>query len=285
MTMSTGTGHFQDSKGHTRNPAMERASFNKGGERGEIAAIRSDMRAVFKHAVHLGTVEYTNVPASNATAFTSALASVATAVELVAEDSDFDGTYTDGILPIARNVLITTAGGTPADAPATATVVGEDVDGNALTETINIAQTATTAAGVKCFKKIDSISMPAGQGTDATVSFGTGALIGLPAAPKPRAGATLLVHENAAGAVPTAGALTGADTNAPHGAYQPHSSVAPNGTRDYHIIYELLYTLSTHQNGSGSASGRSGKEASGMCTGGFFAMEKAVSLSAPTREE
>lgn len=241
-SMSTGSGHFQDkATGYPRSPAIDRASQAHGGERGEISALRADLRLVFKHGAFLGNVEYTDVAASDADAFLTAQASETSAVEYVAADGDFDGVIDDGVLSVPRNILITTAGGTPADAPATATVVGEDIDGNALTETINVAQTATTAAGTKCFKKVSSISMPAGQGTDATVTFGTGALLGLPFAPKVRAGATLLMHENAAGSVPTAGALTSAATNAPHGAYQPHSSVAPNGARDYHIVYEGLY--------------------------------------------
>jgi hypothetical protein len=135
-----------------------------------------------------------------------------------------------------RNITFTTAGNTPADAPASATITGTDVFGNALTETVNIAQTATIASGVKCFKTVTSIAYTVGQGTDATVSIGFGPLLGLAHKPKVRAGTVAVVDEIAVGARVTTGTFATPTTSPPNGSYSPSS--APNGSRDYAVYYE-----------------------------------------------
>lgn len=74
----------------------------------------------------------------------------------------------------ARRVSFTTAGGTAADAPATATIIGTDYLGAAQTESVNVPQTATVAFSVGAYKTITSIVYSAGQGTGATVAIGYG---------------------------------------------------------------------------------------------------------------
>lgn len=135
-----------------------------------------------------------------------------------------------------RNVTFTTAGGTPADAPATATITGTDINGDALTEVVNIAQTATIANGVKAFKTITSIVYAAGDGTGATVSIGYGNAFGLSRKAKTRAGAVMRGTEISAGSVVTNGTLVVAETGLPNGTYSPNS--APDGSKDYAIAYE-----------------------------------------------
>jgi hypothetical protein len=73
-----------------------------------------------------------------------------------------------------RNVTFTTAGGTAADAPATVTVTGTDVNDAAQTETITLAQTATIASGTKAFKTVSRVEFPAADGTGATIAMGYG---------------------------------------------------------------------------------------------------------------
>lgn len=135
-----------------------------------------------------------------------------------------------------RNVTFTTAGGTPADAPATVVITGTDIDGEALTETVNVAQTATIAEGVKAFKTITSIVYAAGDGTNATVAIGYGNKFGLSRKAKTRTSAVMRGTEIAAGSVVTNGTLVVASTGAPNGTYTPNT--APDGANDYAIAYE-----------------------------------------------
>lgn len=136
-----------------------------------------------------------------------------------------------------RNISFTTAGGTPADAPATATITGTDYDGKVQTEVVNVAQTATIANGVKAFRTITKVEYSAGDGTGATVSIGVGLLFGLPFKPKLRTGAVALVRELVNGAPPgTAGTFADPTASPPYGTYSPNT--APNGTNDYAFYVE-----------------------------------------------
>jgi hypothetical protein len=136
-----------------------------------------------------------------------------------------------------RNITVTTAGGTPADAPATATIVGTDVNGAAITETITVAQTATIAVGAKAFAKVTSITLPVGQGAGATVAFGFGALMGLAKKIKTRAGLTSAVREVVAGAEVATGTFAASAVGLPNGTYSPAD--AADGARDYALYYEF----------------------------------------------
>lgn len=140
------------------------------------------------------------------------------------------------LLAYPRNVTFTTAGTTPADAPANAVITGTDIDGNALTETVTLAQTATIANGVKAFKTITSIVYAAGDGTGATIAVGFGAVFGLPTKPQARAGGIGVVAEIQDGAEPTAGTFTTPTTSPPYGTWAPNS--APDGAKDYALYYE-----------------------------------------------
>lgn len=135
-----------------------------------------------------------------------------------------------------RNVTFTTSGGTPADAPATATITGTDINGDALTEEVNVPQTATTAEGVKAFKTITSIVYSAGQGTDALVAIGFGKKFGLSRKAKTRASAVNKGTEISAGSYVTNGTLVVAETGLPNGTYSPNAN--PDGSADFAITYE-----------------------------------------------
>ncbi len=185
----------------------------------------------------VGTVdEMANVAAADAVAILTAQASQVTAVTYGV--ADLDGTIGDGAISPPRNITITTAGLTPADAPAEAVVTGYDVNGSVITETITVAQTATVAAGVKCFASITSIAFTAGDGTGATMSVGTGDVIGLGSPIASRAGYAHYLGEKVNGVMPaTDGTFSLPTVNAPNGGYTPNT--APNGTNDYVITYEV----------------------------------------------
>src|SRR5882672_2047758 len=70
-------------------------------------------------------------------------------------------------------LVFTTAGVTPSDAPANVVITGIAPDGTTAGETLNIAQTATTASTVNRYKAAGlTLVYPAAQGTAATVAIG-----------------------------------------------------------------------------------------------------------------
>src|SRR5262249_29221446 len=70
-------------------------------------------------------------------------------------------------------LVFTTAGVTPANAPATVTITGIGPDGQAASETLSLAQTAATATSVGRYKGTGlSLSYPAADGTAATIAIG-----------------------------------------------------------------------------------------------------------------
>lgn len=207
------------------------------GETGELVDLRNDVKKAFAPLANITVVEYENPPAA-------AVASVyaATATQLAARTVVAAGLVggAEVVFPFARPLSVTTAGATPASAPASVTVTGKDIDGKELTETITVPQTAATGNGAKCFKSVSKLVFTTSEGTDATVSVGHAAPLGLPIKPKARAGARLTVLEISAGTRLTTGTLSDPATNAPHGMYTP--AAAANGTNDYCVMYEGVAT-------------------------------------------
>lgn len=195
--------------------------------KGEVADLRQDINAVLSPLASISVVEYTNPVAADPAGLEAATA-VTVAPRTV---TAFVAGGVAALAADGRNVTFTTAGGTPADAPATALITGTDMDGAAQTETVNIAQTATIANGVKAFKTVTSVAYAAADGTDATVSIGFGLKLGLPKKPRVRAGLAAIIREIEAGALVTTGALDG-----PNRTYLP--ATAPDGSRDYCIYFE-----------------------------------------------
>jgi hypothetical protein len=182
------------------------------------------------------TDEFTDPLASAAAGLKAATATVASIVTLTAADLLTAGK--NELLARPRNITFTTAGGTAADAPANAVIVGTDINGDALTETVTLAQTATIAEGVKAFRTITTITYPAADGAGATVAIGYGNKFGLRRKAKTRAGAVNRGTEIAAGSVVTNGTLVVAETSPPNGTYTPNT--VPNGSNDYSIEYESV---------------------------------------------
>lgn len=177
--------------------------------------------------------EFTDPAAASATALRAATATVTTE----RTTTSFSAGGVAALAAAPRQIVFTTAGGTAADAPATATITGTDVDGNVITETVNLAQTATTATSTKCFKTITSIVEAAGDGTDATIAIGIGTALGLRRKAKARGGTINVINEIAAGSRVTNGTLATPTSAPPNGAYTPNS--AADGSRDYVLTYEL----------------------------------------------
>lgn len=196
-----------------------------GGIAGEVGDLRNDVGRTLERMAAITVDEFTN-PAAAGAADLEAATAVTVAPRTV---TSFLAGGVAKLLAFGRNLTFTTAGGTPADAPATATITGT-YRGAAQTEVVNVAQTATIATGTKPFDTVESVAYSAAQGTDATVSIGVGAGLGIRQVPKARGGGTNIIREIAVGALVTNGVLTS------EGLYTPNT--APDGTRDYAIYYE-----------------------------------------------
>jgi hypothetical protein len=210
-----------------------------GGISGEIRDLRSDVEEAFLSIETLASTGTNPLCAQefvNPVAAAAAGLEAATAVTVAARTAIvFVAGGKAALTAYPRNITFTTAGNTPADAPATATITGTDIAGAALTEVVNVAQTATKVEGVKCFASVESVAYSAGQGTDATVSIGFGAVFGLAAKAKTYAGAVASLAEYAIGAKVTTGTFVAPTTSAPYGSYAP--AAAPEGTNDYAVIF------------------------------------------------
>ncbi len=140
-----------------------------------------------------------------------------------------------------RQLVFTTAGVTPADAPANVKITGKDPNGNVMTETLNLAQTATTATSVRYWARVDKLEYPAADGTGATIAVSYAAPVGLRRKLKARAGLNNVIKEIVNGAVVTTGTFAApSTTDLPNGSYTPAS--AANDVSDYAIMYEGDFT-------------------------------------------
>lgn len=136
----------------------------------------------------------------------------------------------------ARKVTFTTAG-TTADAPATVDIVGEDIDGNAISETLALAQTAAAVTSVKAYSTLTSVTYPAADGTSATIAIGIADVFGLPSKVRDLGGGPNILREIEDGAdVTTAGTFESAATSAPYGSWAPDTT--PDGSADFGLVYE-----------------------------------------------
>lgn len=178
--------------------------------------------------------EFTN-PAAAATAGLQA----ATASQVADQTVLAAAMLAPGLAALAaypRNVTFTVAGGTAAEAPTSADIVGTDIDGNALLETVAITASAGTYSGLKAFKTLTSITKKGGTGTGATVAMGFGQVFGLSNTIKDRAGRRAVLQEVAVGVVVTTGTFATPTTSPPYGSYSP--ATAPDAARDYAVTYE-----------------------------------------------
>ena len=200
-----------------------------------IRAAEAELAAFLSKLVPIDAVEITDAAAAGAATLKVATATVAAPLTWTAADLIAGGKTALATNP--RRVQFTTAGATPANAPATALVTGLDVDGNTLTETVTLAQTAAAAATEKFFSSITSIAFPAADGTAATIAVGFTAAIGFPFEPKLRNGAVAAVQEFTNG-VPsgTRGTYIAPSAGLPYGGVT--FNTAPNGSADFTVYLE-----------------------------------------------
>ncbi len=234
MPASNGSGVLS-----TKAPKKPHLVNRAGGLPAEIADLRADLAAEFAPHAAFAVEEWTDPPAASANAIKTAIATVAAVTTY--SGAALNGTVGAAVMSPPRNITVTTAGATPADAPATAVINGLDVNGNAISETITVAQTATIATGVKAFAQVTSIVLPAADGTGATLAFGFGALIGFAKKLKTRAGLATLLMEISGGTKVTTATIADAATGLPNGTYS--AAAAPDGSRDYAVYYEYDATV------------------------------------------
>lgn len=180
-------------------------------------------------------------PAPAATSTTALKAATATTV---ADQTILAAAMLSGgknaLLAYPRIPTFTLAGADASHGPTSIDLVGTDIDGNALTETISITPSAATFPAVKAYKTLTSYTCKGATGTDATVAAGIGSTFGLPKKIKSRADRYAVLQEvysaSGTGAVVTNGVIVAPGTCAPYGGYTPNS--APDGTKKYSLSYE-----------------------------------------------
>lgn len=165
----------------------------------------------------------------------AATATVATPVTLLPKDL-----IQNDLALHPRQLVFTTAGGTPAHAPANVVIKGKDINGRALQETLVLAQTATTATSVNAYAYIDSLAYPAGDGTAATIAITFAVPIGFKRKIRTRAGLVGLIREVEAGALVTTGTISAPSAIGPNGGYDPAND--PNDARDFAVYYDADFT-------------------------------------------
>lgn len=231
--MTTGSGQFSGQR--ARKPHLVRGT---GGLQGEVADLRQDIEDDLSANAAIAVEEYTDPAAADDDAIRLAAATVASARTL--SGSDLDGAVGEAEMTPPRNITITTAGVTPGDAPANATIKGKVRDPNGVLvdqeETIAVGQTATTVVGASAFSTVESIDEEAADGTDATLAYGFGDVLGLAKPLVTRAGAAGVLKEIEAGSTVTTGTFVDAATEPPNGTYAP--STVPDGSNDYALYYE-----------------------------------------------
>lgn len=114
----------------------------------------------------------------------------------------------------ARKLVFTTAGVTPADAPANVVITGTDIGGSPLTETLALSQIAGAATSVKCYATIVSLVFPAADGVNATIALGMNDTFGLSAKAATReSGAVAALIERLDGSIVGTGGAAATATN------------------------------------------------------------------------
>lgn len=214
-----------------------------GGLSGEVYDLRADVDEAFTAMENNGgyfrTDEFTNPPAADVDAIVTSFASAAS--EDVRSGAELDGTVGAGEMTPPRNVTITSS--THADIDAVAVqIVGKvrDQHGKLIDQTDTITLTnggGATDVGTKAFSTVESITIPAQSGTGGALEVGFGAVIGLSAPLKARAGLAAVIRQVAVGVVVTTGTFVLPATSGPNGTYAP--AAAPDATRDYAVTYEV----------------------------------------------
>lgn len=196
-----------------------RVTSGVSGLPGEVGDLRRDVRAALAPLAAVTVEEWDNGVAATTTTLMAATASQLATRRIVPAAAPAVGFLTQATLTNMRRnprqLQFTTAGGTPAHQPATATVVGEDERGKPQTEVVALKSTAGTYLSTKFFTNISYIDLSAGGGAGATLAIGVGTRLGLSRTIIRRAGSVAVLSERALGSVVTTGTYrTAADGTA-----------------------------------------------------------------------
>jgi len=126
-------------------PSFSYPQLATSGQRDSVAKALSKCLAV-------DVLQLTNPAAGAVDDMKAATATVASIVVWTSSDLKGAG-ITKLALHGARALTFTTAGVTPADAPANVAIVGKDYDGATIGETLNLAQTAATVTSVSATRR------------------------------------------------------------------------------------------------------------------------------------
>lgn len=154
-------------------------------------------------------------------------------------DAAWDGIIPTGVIPIARNVVVTVTHASSVVA-LSGVITGTDKYGKVITESWSVTATGTTKTytGVKAFKTVTSITIvSAADATTDSVVFGTGKVFGLDFK-SPLGGVATLVKELQDATILVTGTLVAASSAAAadkRGTYLPAGT--PNGTISWTIWY------------------------------------------------
>ncbi len=189
------------------------------------------LKNIFQHT--FGYTE-TNKKVSAASA-ASVLASTVAGTSATSITSGF----TDPDVP---RVISVTSGGTAADiATCTVTVTGTNVEGKTITEDFSFtANTAATATGIKAFKTVTQVDVPAQDGAAAEYSVGVGAALGLNHRLVPNKSSIVVIQDTEIDSnTPTQQAAPSASTV--HGNTVELNTVTPATTPDGSTFLTILY--------------------------------------------
>ena len=166
-----GSGLFSDQR-----PVKPHLVEGKTGVAGEVDNLRQDVATVLGGLVALTVEEFTDPALADVDAIRVAAATVAAARTL--SGADLDGVVGGDEMVPPRNVTVTTAGVTPADAPATATVNGyvRNSKGQlvAQSEVVTVSQIAGAAGTSQAFSKVGkegAISVEEGKGIETEIKI------------------------------------------------------------------------------------------------------------------
>jgi len=200
----------------SQSPKQERFVYpSKGGVAGEVGDLRQDVENELAPMAAIAVEEYIDPLATAADNMTAATTSQTTEDVLLPDATPAVGVLTQATIDNmaldaggARQLLFTVAGGTPAHRAPTATVYGTNIDGKEASEVLPLPDVAGTALTGTFFSSVERVVLAAGSGAGATVAIGLGALLGLGAAVRSRAGRVAVIQEVAAGSVVTNGVVT-----------------------------------------------------------------------------
>jgi hypothetical protein len=213
-----------------------------GGIAGEIADLRADTKEAFDTLEAQGgyfrTDEFTNPPTADVDAIKTSIASAATLRTF--SGADLNGVVGGDEMVPPRNPTVTSTTHANIDAVVVTfrgklrNAFGELVDHEVTLTTTDGGGATDVAADVLSI--VEEIEVPAMSGTAGALEFGFGAVIGLSAKMKARAGLLAPLRQIAVGVVVTSGTFAN-----PVGGlvttYTPAS--APDATRDYAVTYEI----------------------------------------------